>query len=180
MFDILPGTLNTKSPGVSRSLKYLTGKVYIPRQTADTTGNHFVAIALIHVAADAYTNLLGPCFLDQLQDFSEQSQQPLLQDRSSFVKVPLKWEDLSLSAQRNAPPWTTAKWKHKQINAFSLRSWRYCDIKVLDPKKGVGTRRLKYGISRGFAARNLTRQRLRCQVSRDHYTIPPATQVQRV
>ena len=52
-------------------------------------------------------------------------------------------------------------------------------------KKGVGTRRLKYrGISRGFAARDGSAvkshstilQRLRRQISLDHYTIPPATQ----
>ena len=63
------GLWRWKSPGVSRCLKYLTGKAYIPRQTADRTGDHFVTLALIHVAADAYTNLLGPCSLDQLQDF---------------------------------------------------------------------------------------------------------------
>ena len=51
-------------------------------------------------------------------------------------------------------------------------------------KKVVGTRRLKYGVSRGFAARDGSAvkshstilQRLRRQISLDYYTIPPAKQ----
>ena len=55
-------------------------------------------------------------------------------------------------------------------------------------KKGVGTRRLKHRISRGFAARDGSAvkshstilQRLRRQISLDYYTIPPATQASHV
>ena len=64
----------------------------------------------------------------------------------------------------------------------SLRSWRYClgaRLKVWrrsrDPKKVVGTRRLKYrGISISRGSRLLWR--LRRQISLGYYTIPPATQ----
>lgn len=69
MFDILPRTLKTKVSWSQPLLKISDGKAYISWQTAARTGDHFVTLALIHVAADAYTNLLGPCSLDQLQDF---------------------------------------------------------------------------------------------------------------
>ena len=50
-------------------------------------------------------------------------------------------------------------------------------------KKGLGTRRLKYPLSRGFAVRDGSAvkshstilQQLRRQISLDYYTIPPAT-----
>ena len=46
-----------------------------------------------------------------------------------------------------------------QLYELSLRSWRYyvgerLKFRRRSQKKGVGTRRLKYGISRGFAARD--------------------------
>ena len=44
-------------------------------------------------------------------------------------------------------------------------------------KKGVGTRRLKYRISRGFAARDGSAVR---QILLDYYRIPPATQASHV
>ena len=68
---------------------------------------------------------------------------------------------------------------------FSLRSWRYCVGARLKfwrrsrvPKKGVGTRRLKYPLSRGSAVKSHSTilQRLRRQISLDYCTIPPATQ----
>ena len=72
---------------------------------------------------------------------------------------------------------------------FSLAVLCGCEIKVLaaEPcfkKRGVGTRRLKYPLSRGFAAHDgsvikshsTILQRLRRQISLDYYTIPPATQ----
>ena len=62
-----------------------------------------------------------------------------------------------------------------------LKFWRWSRV---SKKRELGTRRLKYPLSRGFAAHDgsvikshsTILQRLRRQISLDYYTIPPATQ----